>query len=414
MHILLIHQFFLKDHEGGGARWNETTRIWIECGHNVTVLAGNVHYMSGFGNGRHPRFSEYTSAGGARVISCYVAPGYHSGFVGRIWSYLSFVLCALYAGLFLVKIKCDAVIVTSPPLFVGLAGWLISVVKRIPFVFEVRDLWPESAIETGILKNRLLIRLSFWLEATLYRKASLINVLTPAFRDFLISKKSVRNGKIVVIPNAADFVLADKILAEVDRNAVRNRLGWENRFVLIYAGAHGVANSLTQILQAAALLSDTNAHFVLIGDGPEKRSLIAEAHAKGLNNITFIDPLPKPEVLEYICSADAGMSVLKQAEIFKTIYSNKTFDYFSCQKPVLLAIGGASRELVESANAGIFVEPENPQDLAEKIRYYMDNPSVAATQGMNGYLFAKKHFDREVLAKRYLTHIIQMVEGECS
>jgi glycosyltransferase involved in cell wall biosynthesis len=414
MHILLIHQFFLKDHEGGGARWNEMTRIWIECGHSVTVLAGNVHYMSGPGNERQPAFSEYTSAGGARVISCYVAPGYHSGFVGRIWSYLSFVLSALFAGLFLVKTKCDAVIVTSPPLFVGVAGWWIAIVKRIPFVFEVRDLWPESAIETGVLKNRLLIRLSFWLEAILYRKSSLINVLTPAFRDFLINTKRVRTEKIILIPNAADFVLADKIYAGQDRNAFRNNLGWENRFVLIYAGAHGVSNSLTQILRAAALLSDTNAHFVLIGDGPEKRSLIAEAHAKGLNNITFIDPLPKPEVLKYICAADAGMSVLKQAEIFKTIYSNKTFDYFSCQKPVLLAIDGASRELVESANAGVFVEPENPQDLAGKIRYYMDNPSVAASQGVNGYLFAKKHFDREVLAKQYLTHIIQMVEGEFS
>ena len=405
MHILLIHQFFLKDHEGGGARWNEMTRIWINSGHEVTVLAGNVHYMSDFKSGRKPWFEEYTSSGGAKVIRCLVSPNYHSGFLGRLWGYFSFVFSALFAGIFYVRGRCDVVVVTSPPLFVGLAGWFISFVKNIPFVFEVRDLWPESAVETSVLKNRILIKLSFWLEGILYRKATLITVLTPAFRDHLIDRKRISKEKIVLVPNAADFYLADIVMKQTNINALRERLDLGGKFVLVYAGAHGIANCLSQVLGAAALLKHTNAHFLLIGDGPEKRALIAEALLLELENVTFIDPVPKSEVLGYICASDAGLAVLKRAEIFKTIYSNKTFDYFSCKKPVIVAIDGVSRDLVQRANAGVFVEPENSQDLADKIRCYIRDRELAVRQGENGYVFAKQHFDREVLAKRYLSYL---------
>ncbi|KAA0990383.1 glycosyltransferase family 4 protein [Dyadobacter aurulentus] len=405
MHILLIHQFFLKDHEGGGARWNEMTRAWINSGHEVTVLAGNVHYMSDFKAGKKPWFEEYTSSGGAKVIRCLVSRNYHSGFLGRLWGYFSFVFSALFAGIFYVRGTCDVVIVTSPPLFVGLAGWFISFVKNIPFVFEVRDLWPESAVETGVLKNRILIKLSLWLEGFLYRNAELITVLTPAFKKHLIRFKQISSEKIIVIPNAADSRLADFVMGTINRSAFRKKLGWEGRFVLIYAGAHGVANCLTQIVGAAVLLSDTNAHFVLIGDGPEKAELINMANALELSNLTFMNPIPKEEVLKYIWASDAGMSVLKKADIFKTIYSNKTFDYFSCKKPVMLAIDGASRDLVEYAQAGIYIEPENALDFANKVRQYLNDPDLAIRHGENGHLFVREHFDREKLAEEYLRQI---------
>jgi len=182
MNILLIHQYFLEEDDPGGSRWNEFTRIWTDQGHTVTVLGGMMHY-----NG-HEKRAEYKGKyfvtkqqGAVNVLRCHVSEAYNKSFIGRLWGYFSFMFSALYAGLFKVKGKFDVVIVTSPPLFVGITGYLISRFKRIPFVFEVRDLWPESAIDTGVLTNKLIIRLAYWVEGFIYKRARLINVLTPAF-----------------------------------------------------------------------------------------------------------------------------------------------------------------------------------------------------------------------------------------
>ena len=406
MHILLIHQFFLNDNEGGGSRWNDMSRIWVDKGHKVTVLAGNVHYMglrSENISGKY--FVEKINKDGVKVISCFASKSYHSGFLGRLWGYFSFTLSSIYAGLFYAKEKYDLVLVTSPPLFVGLTAIVLSLAKSIPFLFEVRDLWPESAIETGVLENKLVIGIAFSFEQYLYRKAKMINVLTPAFRDILISKKNIPEEKIVYIPNASDFALADQVGYHFNAPAFRKQNGLEGKFVMTYVGAHGVANDLIQVIDAASLLQDTNCHFLLIGDGEQKNELMAEVKKRELLNIRFIDPMPKSEVLKFVLASDMGISVLKKAEIFKTIYSNKTFDYFSCKKPVLMVIDGISRQLIEKADAGIFVKPGNPEDLAEKIRYCLKNPDKLLRQGNNGYYHAKLHFDRDVLAGKYLRYL---------
>lgn len=378
------------------------SRIWIEQGHRVTVLAGNVHYMSSGSTSRANWFTDTTNAAGVRVLRCYVSEKYHKGFSGRLMGYFSFVLSAIFAGIFYARERYDAVLVTSPPLFIGFSGWLLACLKRIPFLMEVRDLWPESAIDTGLLTSKWLIRFSYWFESFLYRKAQMINVLTPAFREVLIYQKHVDKEKICFIPNAADFALSEKINLNFDKDAFRQQLGLKDAFVLVYVGAHGVANCLTQIIEAAELLADTRAHFVLVGDGAEKQMLVNEVQKRELKNVTFIPQVPKSEVFKYILAADAGLSVLKQAEIFKTVYSNKTFDYFACKKPVLIAIDGISRELVEQAGAGTFAEPEHPEDLAAKVHLYLKKPEFAKQQGNNGYLYAKEHFDRKQLADRYL------------
>ena len=168
-----------------------------------------------------------------------------------------------------------------------------------------------------------------------------------------------------------------------------------------------MANHLVQVLDTAALLRETEVLFLLIGNGMQKKELIAEAQRRNLTNVRFVDSVPKREVFKYILASDMGASVLKKVDTFKTIYSNKTFDYFSCQKPVLLAIDGVSRELVEKADAGIFVEPENPADFAKKIRFYLKNSELIKRQGKNGYRYAREHFDREKLALQYLALISQ-------
>jgi glycosyltransferase involved in cell wall biosynthesis len=407
MRILLLHQYFLETDDGGGSRFNEMTKVWKELGHEVTVLSGMMH-----ANGNEKR-QEYKGkyfvkkeTEGVEIWRCHVSESYNNGFLGRLWGYFSFVFSSIWAGLFKVKGRYDVILVTSPPLFVGITAYILSLFKRTPFVFEVRDLWPESAIDTGVVTNKAIIKFAYWFEAFIYRKATLINVLTPAFRDALILNKKVPSEKVVFIPNAADFGLSDTLLnSNFDIQAFRDENGWKGKFVITYVGAHGVANHLIQVLDTAALIlhSSPEVHFVLIGNGMEKAMLIKNAKDKKLTNVQFIDSVPKKEVFKYIIASDFGASVLKKVDTFKTIYSNKTFDYMACKKPLFLLIDGVSRELVEKANCGVYVEPENPKDFADKIEKYVKFSAEEINKlGTNGYNYAKENFDRVKLAKKYI------------
>lgn len=410
MKILLIHQYFLEPTDGGGSRFNEMTRIWSEQGHEITVLAGMMH-----ANGKE-KIPEYKGKyfvnkkhDKVNVWRCHVSESYNSGFLGRLWGYFSFVFSSIWAGLFKTKEKYDIILVTSPPLFVGITAYVLSRFKRIPFVFEVRDLWPESAIDTGVVTNKWIIKFAYWFEGFIYKKAKLINVLTPAFRDTLISQKAVPEAKVVFIPNAADFSLSDELInSHFDRVDFKVKNNWQDKFVITYVGAHGVANHLIQVLETADLIQSKlpNVLFVLIGNGMQKEMLIEEAKLRKLTNVQFIDSVPKKDVFKYIIASDFGMSVLKKVDTFKTIYSNKTFDYMACKTPLFLLIDGVSRQLVEEAQCGVFVEPENPQAFVSAIETYV-NINVRE-MGLNGYNFAKLHFDRDVLAKRYIKYLMDV------
>ncbi|MEC4036379.1 glycosyltransferase family 4 protein [Myroides odoratimimus] len=406
MKILLIHQYFKETDVTGGARFNEMTRIWREQGHEITVLAGDLDGQSSEKRSEYKgNFVTKKNQEGIEVYRCNVSESYNKNFLGRLWGYFSFVFSSTYAGLFKVKGKYDVILVTSPPLFVGITAYVLSVFKRTPFLFEIRDLWPESAIDTGVLKNKWIIKFAYWFEKFIYNKASVINVLTPAFYTKLVEDKKVSKSKVIEIPNAADFDMSDDLLKYFDYKEFRKEKGWENKFVITYVGAHGVANGLHQINETAKILKDTNVHFVLIGNGMKKEELKSQAAMMELTNITYLDAMPKKEVLKYVLAGDMGASVLIKNDTFKTVYSNKTFDYMSCKRPILMAIDGVSRELVEKADAGIFIEPENPSDFAEKIKMYMQNSELLLKQGENGYSFAKKNFDRNYLALKYLSEL---------
>lgn len=409
MKILLLHQYFLEEDDPGGSRWNEMTKVWTSLGHEVTVIAGMMHYSG------HQKRKEYQgkyfvkkNQGNVQVYRTHVSESYNSGFLGRLWGYFSFMISTIWAGIFKAKDNFDIVLVTSPPLFVGISGYVISKFKKTPMVFEIRDLWPESAIDTGVLTNKWVIKLAYKVEKLIYQKALLINVLTPAFYQTLKDKKNVLEDKLILIPNAADFSLSEEILQNFDREAFRKVHQLEDKFVVTYVGAHGVANHLEQILDAGKLLEDTNVIFLLIGQGMEKARLMKKAKEMQVKNVRFLDPVPKAEVFKYIIASEMGASVLKKVDTFKTVYSNKTFDYFSCKKPILMAIDGVSRELVELAKAGTYVEPENPLEYNRVIRNYMKNLDLLKVEGNNGYIFAKENFDRDVLAKKYINEISKL------
>jgi len=410
MNILLIHEYFLEEDDSGGFRWNEMAKVWTEQGHQVTVIAGMLHAN------KLEKRREYKGVyfkkkqqEKVKVWRCHVSEAYNKSFTGRLWAYFSFMFTSLWAGVFKVKGKFDIVIVTSPPLFVGCTGYLISRIKRVPLVFEVRDLWPEAAIDTGVLKNKLIIKMAYWFEGFIYRKAKLINVLTPAFRDALIEKKHVPAEKIILIPNAADFSMSEELLQNFDALKFRRDHGLEGKLVFTYVGAHGVSNHLIQVIEAAELLKDKPVLFQLIGDGMQKKMLQEEVEERGLQNVRFRSSVSKREVFKYILASDAGMSVLKKVDAFKTVYSNKTFDYMSCKKPIIMAIDGISRKLVSDAKAGFYVEPENANEYLKVVDYYLGHPEMMKQQGESGYLFAKKYFDRNVLANQYLIYLQKII-----
>lgn len=269
MKILLIHQYFLEKGDGGGSRFNEMTQIWASQGHEITVLAGMVHYATGEKPIKYKgKFISIEASfyENVDVVRCHVSESYNTNFLGRLWAYFSFVFSSIYAGLFKINGKYEVILVTSPPLFVGVTAFVLSKIKGLPFVFEIRDLWPESAIDTGVLKNKIIIKFSFWFEQFIYKKATLINVLTPAFRDKLIEEKKVPREKVIFIPNAADFSLAEEIDTEFDAEKFKKELQLEDKFVITYVGAHGVANHLIQLIDAAEKLTATNVVFQLIGE----------------------------------------------------------------------------------------------------------------------------------------------------
>lgn len=410
MKILLLHQYFLEDDDPGGSRWNEITKTWTDQGHEVSVIGGMMHYNGNTKRDEYRgKFFVKKTQGNVEVYRSHVSESYNSGFLGRLWGYFSFMFSSFWNGVFKVKGNFDVVIVTSPPLFVGISGYLLSKVKNIPMVFEIRDLWPESAIDTGVLTNGSLIKLAYAVERFIYKKSKLINVLTPAFYNSLRDKKGIPEEKLIMIPNAADFSLSEEILNNFDREKFRQDNDLKGKFVITYVGAHGVANHLEQILDAGKLLEDTNVLFLLIGQGMEKPRLIEKAKQMGVTNVRFHDPVPKKEVFKFIIASDMGASVLKKVDTFKTVYSNKTFDYFSCKKPILMAIDGVSRELVEDAKAGSYVEPENAQEYNRIIREYLADSERLKIEGENGYKYAKANFDRKILADRYLYSISKLV-----
>ena len=412
MHILLVHQYYLGENDSGGSRWTEFVKNWIKQGHQVTVLAGMVHYATGKKIEKYKGL--YTSIElinpHLTIIRSHVSELYNVNFIGRLWGYFSFVFSSIYAGLFKANKKYDIIISTSPPLFVGITSLVLSKIKRVPYVFEIRDLWPESAIDIGVLKNQFLIKLSYFLEKIIYNNALKISVLTPAFRDKLIELKGVAASKIVLVPNAADFSLTETLIDKFDVNTFKAKEGIQDKFIILYVGAHGVANHLIQVLDVAdKFRNEPEILFLLIGDGMKKKELVIEAEKRNLFNIKFIDAVPKNEIFKYILSCDIGSSILKKADTFKTVYSNKTFDYMSCKKPILMLIDGVSRKLVEESNCGLYIEPENIKEFEEGIRFYLKNKSILTEHGNNGYNYAKKYFDRDFISQYYLEQLEKMI-----
>jgi glycosyltransferase involved in cell wall biosynthesis len=399
MHILLIHQAFAALDEPGGTRHHELARFLAGRGDKVTVIASPVSYLTGAPL-RLPTFSEKMGGeqerDGVRIIRTYTYRALHKSFVHRIFSFFSFMTSSFFAGLAVKNV--DLVWGTSPPIFQGGTAWLLARLKRVPFLFEVRDLWPTFAIAVGVLKNPMLIKLSLWLEGFLYRHADQVVVNSPGYIAHVTGRGAQR---VELIPNGADPQMFDPADQGTSFRSA-NRLA--DKYVVLYAGAHGMSNDLSVVLEAAKILQDApvtlEVMVTFLGDGKEKPALQKQAADMGLSNVLFLPPVAKTEMAAALAGADACLAILKPIEEYKTTYPNKVFDYMAAGRPVVLAIDGVIRQMVEAAHCGVFAQPGDPAALAQAIRQLAADKVASRQMGLTGRAYLEQHFSRSVVAEK--------------
>jgi glycosyltransferase involved in cell wall biosynthesis len=391
MHVLLVHQVFVRPDDPGGTRHYELAAWLAEHGHRVTILASSQSYQTGR---RLTSIRREVLTPGVEVRRCWVAGSFTRSFVSRTVGFLSFILSSFFEGLRVRHV--DVVWGTSPPLLQVASAWALARAKRVPLVFEVRDLWPAFAIQVGVLRNPILIGLSQWLERFLYRRADRIVINSPGFLDH-IQHAGARREKIVLIPNGVDTRMFDPAS---EGREWRAEHGLHREFVAMYAGAHGLSNDLDVLLSAAEQLKVKPGVIVcLVGDGKEKPRLMAEANSRGLTNVRFIDAQPKSLMPAAMAAADCGIAILKPLPLYATTYPNKVFDYMAAGRPVVLAIDGVIRSVLEDAQAGIFVPPGDAGRLAEAIGWLVDHAAEARKMGRRGRACVEAGFDRRIAAR---------------
>ena len=403
MHILLIHQAFAALDEPGGTRHHELARYLVAHGHTVTVITSPVSYLTGSLT-RSPLPSGEGS--GVRVIRAYTYRALHKSFVHRVFSFVSFMVSSFLAGLGVKNV--DLVWGTSPPIFQGVTAWLLARLKLVPFLFEVRDLWPSFAIAVGVLKNPALIKMSLWLERFLYRHADCVMVNSPGYVKHVTAGGARR---VELIPNGADPEMFDP---NDNGMTFRSSNHLEDKFVLLYAGAHGMSNDLGVVLEAARILQGgsitSNVIVTFLGDGKEKSALQKQAAGLHLGNVLFLPPVPKTAMAAALAGADACLAILKPIDEYKTTYPNKVFDYMAAGRPVVLAIDGVIRAVVEAAGCGLFAQPGDPAALADAIRVLDADRAASRRMGLAGRKYLEEHFSRTTLASRLIGILEDMLK----
>jgi glycosyltransferase involved in cell wall biosynthesis len=403
MHILLIHQAFTALDEAGGTRHYEIASHLISKGHQVTIITSPISYLTGQ-KSTNVSENDQNSSDGLKIFRTYAYPALHKSFIHRVINFISFMLSSFIKSLQVKQV--DLVWGTSPPIFQAVTAWLIARLKRVPFLLEVRDLWPAFAIKVGVLRSPLLIQLSLWLESFLYRHADLVVVNSPGYIEHVKNKGAKR---VEMIPNGSD---AGMFKPQEKGTAFRKKHGFENKYLIIYAGAHGISNDLQVILQSAKLLTNNpKIHFILVGDGKEKYTLQQKAHEMQLSNLTFMDPVSKNQIAEVFSAADACIAILKPLELYKTTYPNKVFDYMAAGRPVLLVIDGVIRKVVEEAKCGLYVQPGNPNDLAEKSVWLSTHLVEAGEMGKAGRDRIIKMFNRSALADQFINVFKELMKN---
>jgi len=410
MRILYLSQYFPPEAGATQTRAYEMAHNWVHLGHSVTMLTEFPNHPSGIIPARYKgKIYERSELDGIEVIRVWVKASPVKNYKNRMWFYLTYMLNAMWAGLFLAHGKFDFLFATSPPLFVGGAALVISYLRRIPLVFEVRDLWPESAIALGELTNPRAISMACWLEEQCYRRSVQVVVVTQGIFDRL-DQRGFPVQKLINIPNGANTEMFK--FQPSERERLRSELDLHGKFIAIYAGIHGLAQGLETIIEAARLLQSTaEIHFLLIGDGPKKGEILSLAKEFDLPNLTLLPEKSRQEIPGYLSAADVALVPLRKMEIFKGALPSKIFDAWACERPVLISIDGEARTIVESVHGGQYITPEDPADMAEAIVQMMNRPNELEAMGKNGLNYTVQTHSRKALAEKLITHLQTIIRN---
>jgi colanic acid biosynthesis glycosyl transferase WcaI len=398
--ILYVSQYFPPEIGAPQARVSELSREWVKLGHQVTVLTAFAHYPTGV---KAPAdrcvLTRRESIDGINVIRTYVFATANKGTVKRMISFASFMLSAMSIGR-LRAARSDVVIATSGPLLCAVAGYFLARTLGAPFVFEVRDLWPESVVAVEAMRENFLVRSLKGVARFLYRHCDKIVTVGEGYRQGIHERYGIAEDKMAVVRNGIDTELFVPLPRD---NDVRREYGWGDRFVLMYVGTHGMAHGLHYLLEAARTLADERDKlFVFVGEGAEKENLKRLAAEWALPNVQFIDQQPKARIPFFYAACDLGLVTLRDTPLFQEVLPSKIFEYLGMERPILLSVGGEARKLVETAAGGEYVPPGDVPAMVAAIRRLSKEPARLVEMGRSGRRYVLEHCDRRALARKYL------------
>jgi colanic acid biosynthesis glycosyl transferase WcaI len=399
VHLTLLTQYYPPEVGAPQARLSELAAHFIRCGHSVTVLTAMPNYPKGKIHFGYGGFIRREQRQGADVVRAFIYPTRTAKLVPRLLNYFSFVISSSIVGSILLR-RADYLLVESPPLFLGLAGAWLSRLKRARMVFNVSDLWPESAVRLGVLRPQgATFRLAAQLESFCYNRAWLI---TGQSKSILAHIKERFPGRPMFhLSNGVDTRI---FCGDSNSTAARAAFNADGILVVLYAGLHGLAQGLDQVLHAAdALRDDLRLRFVLIGDGPEKESLLELARARELKNVTFFEPRPASEIPSWLAAADIVVVPLKM--YIPGAVPSKLYEAMASARPVVLVAKGEAADIVTEHAAGIVVDPGDVNGLVKALRLLGDQPSLRRSLGRNGRCAAERYFDRSKIATRFIKHL---------
>ena len=394
MKILFLTHYFPPEVNAPASRTYEHCKEWIKNGHQVTVVTCVPNHPKGkIYPGYKNRLYQKENVDGINVIRLWTYVTANEGFVKRTLNYLSYMFSVIISIPFLPK--SDVVVSTSPQFFCGLAGYFVKLFKRIPWVLEIRDLWPESILAVGAIKSPILIGILEYTEKLAYRKANHIVPVTDAFKEF-INKKGINKDKITVIKNGVDlaFYQPEAVYPVFDFG-----FDFKGKFVASYFGTHGMAHHLETILESADILRDRNdIIFLFVGDGAEKKKLEKIKDEQKLENVIMLGQQAKEKMPLLWALSDVSLVLLKKSDLFKTVIPSKIFESMAMKKPIILGVEGEVKGMIEQGESGIVIEPENANDLANAVVKLADDKGLCSRLGNNGRAYVTHSFNRSELA----------------
>jgi len=397
MRVLILSQYYSPEPVPKPA---ELADALTRRGHQVSVLTGYPSYPSGnLYAGYRLRFAERTNIDGVPVVRCFEYPAHGTRALGRIANYLSFMISAPFASVLVPR--CDVIYVWHPPLTVGIAAAIIARLRGVRFVYDVQDIWPESALLSGMLQPGLLVNFLSWLERVVYRLADHILVVTEGARQNLI-EKGVPAEKVSVARHWIDERIFTPVESDT-RQAIRDRHGWGAQFVVLFGGNIGLVQGLDSVIDAAALLPDDSTRIVIVGDGTDLSRLQERAAALGVQRrVQFLGRQPSELMPLLFAGADALLVHLKKSPLSRLVIPTKTMAYLASGRPIIMAMEGAAADLVSAAGAGIAVPSENPQSLVEAIEAMRRMPEgERAAMGARGAEYLSANFTRDTVVPEY-------------